>query len=631
LPPVVSVTELRAFVGDEEGGEPDYEEHDPSWQVVTVRLAINGVAEATLLFDLGREGRLENTALTSISNNIVEVWAFQDNEPLGPIFRGEIVGRNDSIDSQESRGYTASLRPHHFGQLPPGARVWEPFSDKPLDTWQKFYFNPVVDGKARGNRDATHDEASESAPYETARHFYLLDPEQGLSTAALEYMGTEAASWTLPQVVAYFLWTINEDEWWIKNPATIGTTAEEIADELGEVMLTPPDVKDLTYPITKSLPQYLSAVLDPHGFQWAVVFEGTSVIEDGMTPRIRIFTRGRPNGEASEWELPLDAIGEVVDQSRTERAQFNVSLLALPKAIAGYGSFTEEELTIPLYKCWDPPADSIIPDDSDSFIGRAWVANEGLDYTDLRPEIPPVDLNDGLSSPDYLPRRRKAEDCLTTYKDVVTDKRIRRPPFLQYRLASTQEWLPAPEEWGYRVLPDQIGIKFHTPPPDLQNPGLEFRLTCGVQSDTRINTGVYVSDLQHDVSIVHPIYDMLDLSDRFHFRRRRTGGDFASALTGDADLANDNAALQTYLEKLAQTLQILPTSGTAQLFGILTGFKVGDVITKVGGREISLKLNTYNLDDEEAVPRYVQITGVTLDNMNQRTYLEYTSGSQEVA
>lgn len=629
MPAVDHATEFRVFIGGEAGAEPNYEEHDPAWQCVSVRKAIGGICEATILYDLGREGRIEETNLLTLTNNIVEIWAYKNDELLAPVFRGEIVGRNDTIDSQESRIYKAALRPHHFGELPIGATYWNKLEDEPFYSWQNFFFNPIVDGKARGNRDNSNNGVGDLSPFETSRHFYLLDPEQGLSPAALSALDVEAADWTLTQVVAYFMWALNEDEWWVKNPAVAGTTAEEVANELEAVMIDIPEVKDLKYPISRPLPFYLSAVLDPHGYGWTIDYEWTTVQEDHITPRIRIFTRGIGIDEEHEWELKLDPIGEVVDQSEVERASFNCSLEPLPQNLAAFGSFLEEEVTLPLYKSWEPAGDAIIPQDTDSFIGRVWVANEGWDYAGLRPEIENPDLGaagSGSGTGGYIPRRRKAEDCLTTYKDAVTNKQVRKPPFLQYRLAETQEWLPVPEEWGYRVLPDQVGVKFHTPPPELTNPAFEMRLTCTIQADVRLSTKSTCSELQYEQQPLHTITTSLDLSDRFHWRDRRTAGDFKSALTGAADEVDDNTKLINYIAKLIETMQILPTSGGAQLFGLRLNYGVGDLLYNVAGRNIDLKLTTTTETE-----RYVQITGITWDCMQQRTLLEYSSGAQTEA
>ena len=626
MPAVDHATEFRVFVGGPEGAEPDYEAHDPAWQCLSVRKAIGGVCEAMILYDLGREGRLQDTNLLTLTNRIVEIWAYKNDELLGPVFRGEIVGRNDLIAPQESRVYKAALRPHHFGDQPSGATYWHPIDSEPLFSWHNFFFNPIVDGKARGNRDATNDGVWSGSPFETARHFYLLDPEQGLSEQALTALGVEAATWDLRQITAYFLWTINEDEWWVKNPAVAGTTAEEVAAELESVMIDVPEAKDLKYPAQLTLPQYLTAVLDPHGYGWCVDYEWTTVQEDRITPRIRIFTRGIGIDAEHEWELKLDPIGEVVDQSEVEQASFNCSLETLPQNIAAYGPFLEEEVTMPLYKAWDDAIEvGNIPVESESFVGRAWVANEGWDYSGVRPEIQNPYLGDpfvGSIGTAWIPRRRKAEDCLTTYIDQTTNKPTRRPPYVEYRKDTESGWLPVPEEWGYRVLPDQIGIKFHSIPDELLDDEAEVRMTCTIQGDVRLEKKITCSDLQDESQPLHTITSILDLSDRFHLRRRRSAGAYASVLTTTADTVDDEEKLETYLTKLTETLQILPTSGAATLCGLLLNYGVGDLLYSVSGRNIDLKLTTFATTE-----RYVQIAAVTWDCMQQKTILEYSSGS----
>lgn len=606
MPLPETAVQFRVYVGNEVGSAPDVTDFDPQWQCISVTHRIGGVMEAVIMRDLGRVGRMEDEAITDFTNRKVEIFAYGANDiRLKGMFWGELVQRQQRIETQESDTYIAKLRPYHFGFPSPGEHVWMPTTDEITHFQQPHHFNPIVDEKAHNNKDVTHGIGDEEADpvVEPLKYYPLIDPESGLSDVALEYMGTEAAAWTLPEVVAYFCWTVNADEEYVKNPLTDGETAEEVADDLGEVLLDPPEIKDLRLPIDQCLPFYLTRTLDPLGYAWTVDPEySTEDEESHIEPRIRVFTRGHSANPSHKVTLDLDEIDGVVDQSNLLQCGLASSLEQMPVVLAGRPSIKQYEMTIPLWKGWE--TDATVTDDHESNPGRLWIANESWEYTDLREEIPLTDLNDGLGETLFVIRRRKMTDCLTQYSDQ-NNKKIRRPPFLQYQVGDG-EWLPVPEEWGYRVLPDQIGVRFHTPPKDLLPDNVTVRITGTVQTDSASGQIATLATPQVEYEAFGGPWTTLDLSDRFHNRTRRTAGEYASVLTGDADTKDSDSELFDYLTRLAKHEQVLPISGSATVKGIDVDYRVGDVIMEITGRDIDL----FATVDEE-LERYPQITGIT--------------------
>jgi hypothetical protein len=625
---VAKMTRLVAYVSGAVGQDPLFDADQPWWEVLSVHHEIGGVMEAILKYDLAQEDterRIQDWNLFDFEGKRVEIFSLvPDGEDAGErdyaLFRGELVEEIAEISvPNESKVYRATLKPARFGNRCRGAIVWLPPLDpedeedtgRLFETSNHLFFNPTVDGVQRSNMDLTHtgywphiDEPGEGDPENL---FYpLVDPESALSDAAEEALEftVPPQPWPMSHVVAYFLWSLNNEEEFVKNPLnptddSEPTTRSEAADIVDAYLQDAYDQpENLKLPRGQFLPYYLNQVLSQYGCMWAV--DASHDINDENSHvelRIRLFVRGLAPTEDDEKVLYLDEIESAVDVSNMEDLKFTTSLEQMPSAVYAEGSFKEYEITIPLYSV-----------ESD----KLWVANEGWDYAGL--DKPNLNVGFG-TSPEFVVRRRVAQDCLTTYTDEETHKPTRRPPFPEYNDGG--EWKEIPQEWGYRVLPDQIGIRFHTAPPELA--GAEVRLTCTVQSDVRLSS---ISDNLNTLQVDHN-EAYVDLSDQCHYRQRVTAAlypdtEFASVLSGDADTVDDESKMEGLLLDMRKNCQTLPVFGAVTLFGLNFDYKVGDVITEITGRTTDFMV--LNSGGRQYYP---QITGITWDHLNQRTRLDF--------
>ncbi|CAK9016627.1 Uncharacterized protein SCF082_LOCUS13276 [Durusdinium trenchii] len=277
-----------------------------------------------------------------------------------------------------------------------------------------------------------------------------------------------------------------------------------------------------------------------------------------------------------------------------------------------------DEVTVPLYRDWDQEDDGNHSHSNvDNPIGRKVAANEAGDYTDIRDEITDVPF----FGTEFVAKRRVLEDCLT-WADAEQIERL--PPVLEYSKDDGDNWLPVPEEWGYRLLATEIGIYFTGQdnnrgdagiPPEALNTSILWRITGTITGDDRIE---YTSDRREDSPNSNELEMFLDLSDRYHDRQRETSGDFATALTASADEQDDTDALEEFVESIADKHAAALVDVLPPLEGISLDYRLGDIITEVRGRNISLARTTRDADE----PRYLQIVGIHWQNTpEQRTQL----------
>src|SRR5690606_13413255 len=93
------------------------------------------------------------------------------------------------------------------------------------------------------------------------------------------------------------------------------------------------------------------------------------------------------------------------------------------------------------------------------------------------------------------------------------------------------------------------------------------------------------------------------------YRAINTVGDFACDLTtgpGGADETDDTSRLQQAAEYMLGEVDAADIVGDLALIGIRTDYKIGDLITEISGRTISLNMR----DETAGTPRYLQILGL---------------------
>jgi hypothetical protein len=91
--------------------------------------------------------------------------------------------------------------------------------------------------------------------------------------------------------------------------------------------------------------------------------------------------------------------------------------------------------------------------------------------------------------------------------------------------------------------------------------------------------------------------------EKFQKRWRKTSGTYASVLTGPCDERDDWEAIEEFAEQLRDRNHYAEIDCEFRLPGWHLDYKIGDLITKIAGREINL--NAAPADAPEN--RYVQI------------------------
>lgn len=581
-------------------------------------------------YDLGGEGeRLIDFQIKAGFIRQVEIWqeATNKGDPPKCMAFGEIVSQRMEVKSGPGGGeriiVTAAVMKYHFGNPMAGASYRRPTGGHDAVTHhEQIVFNPVVDELVENNRSLYTDTA-------TNKFKHWVHPESVRTAAARQYgQDSESASaWDLPNVINTLLWLLNPDEDYIKNPS--GTDVDTwLADA--------PEVRDLKIPSGKYLNEYLDLILAPYGYGWRLEHsDNGSLFFSGRNISIVLFSLS--SGQVVELykQRPGDAQGAKFTLSNVTDFDIDTEIVSLANKVKLFGGFKEREITVELFRGW-PEADDVLTADglkksnplgvyeSHQSAWRLWVGNEDGGYCNTRTVVAPIgstplDLT-GVLGANTLPRRRKAEDCLTLYIDDVSHgARRRRPPFIQYRDADAV-WHPIPDGWGEVVLKDQIGICFDgdTVPEELVALGNDarIRMTFTVVGDEQMT-----STANHNADSPNGRTNelQLDVSDRFKDRSVQTTGTYASILAGapSVDSRNDQTEMDAFAEKLRSTEDCAIIRGQVKLIGIHPQYKIGQFVKRIRGRNISLN----RLATTASTKRYLQITGKEYDYESQTTSL----------
>jgi hypothetical protein len=248
-----------------------------------------------------------------------------------------------------------------------------------------------------------------------------------------------------------------------------------------------------------------------------------------------------------------------------------------------------------------------------------WIANEAgdLDTTVSRfgqlPAVP--EFWDDIPLTYFTPHRRTIDDPITMIPSDPasasgpTDNRLQRiPVLLEYSVDGGTTWKPAEDGWSYKVCPDQIGVYFdgHDIPVELYEAGNNHRLRLSgtIASDQRLSYTAYKSATNAvNGRVFAKVYTQ---PDKFQYIQQLTAGTLASRFAGTdypADERNDTTAIQSYAEKLRDQNQFADLSCEFRLPGWHDEYKIGDLLTEVDGRELSLNA----APSGSTVQRYVQI------------------------
>ncbi len=624
---VTTARKLGAFIAPTANTKPTEADYDPTTIVRRIdRFVGSGMARAILESDLASQGRrLKDMSLSIMSTKQVEIWEIDPDDETDirqtPLFWGEIVGQRLSLrKGREVEILEARMEPYHFGTPIYGPTMR--LGGVQTVVRQEIEFNPQVDGTIVNNMWSP---TGHTEPWK-----FWIDTESTRSPAALQYQdggGTATnEAWTLETAIQT-LCELYNDEDYIDNPGD-----SDYLNFLG----TAPEVRNVVLRASAPVPylaDYLDAMLNRHERGWYIEMNGTG---DTMKPRVRLYQLMSGSEKTIKMQAPAFSTVISLASSNVEEFDMRADVGRLATTLVGHGALVERQMTIPLMRSW-PVADNASYDheNPNNTIQRKWVANEGGDYIGIREEITEPTILD----PDWLVKRRVLEDCISYRREYgagATEYEIgqRRHPVLEWRADSEGTWAVVPKEWGWRLLHDQIGVQFTGQaepgatdgiPEEILTSTVELRITGTVRGDTRLE---YIPERPEYTPNSNSVVRVVDLSDRFFDRQIQADGDFASVITDAGDERDDTEALQDYIDSIAEEAALTDIAAEITLFGLhLTDeYELGDIITKLEGREISL-----NRKAGEGAGKYVQIVGISYINETGRQATVLTVSPHGVA
>jgi hypothetical protein len=536
-----------------------------------------------------------NSEMPSGFQKMVAVF-FPDNDQTR-VHLGDYVFETEQVTaSRETLVGSSQMRSYHFGEPLTGFYVKSPLTGAAELIHESIVFNPRVDGKTRPNR-SQHD-----AEYLDLTCYLFVHPESVMTLDAEAYQDDFGNLWTLRTAVDALCQFANGNEEFIRNPTSTQLTTLDDG----------PEIKDIFIPIGTRLPEALDRILAPLGYNWHVDYAtGTE------KPIIKFFKIGAGDTK----QLYTQAPGSLLDLNETNLAQYSVSRLIGDafNQVRVLGDYERKEVTLPLMPAWPEDDDDLTAADLDrsdegsQYVGhelawRCWVANEAGDIDSGRSfgalEIKVPDLQDIFTV--YIPHRRQIEDPIT-YTGPENAKQ-RRPILVEYS-TGVDAWLPVPESWPIKLMPDQIGVYFDgdQPPTELIDAGTaaRVRITGTIAGDSRIE-GLAE---QQDWSVNgRRIEQLLMAPDKFFYRKRQEDGDYRSVFTSyssidTADEADDTDEISAYAEAVRDRSHYAEIDCEFVLPGLHLEYQIGDLISSIDGREINLDAAPSNAPDF----RYPQI------------------------
>ena len=560
----------------------------------------------------------------------VAVWLDRGPDPddddggrlYEPVFFGEIVRQDLAFGSapddarvlarmterQVSGPLAGPLTPTAAGPGPSYALSLAELPGWPLE------FNPRIEGTVVGNRyadalphpdDASLDLHAWQDPGTDSRGEDLGDADAG-------YFGPAPESWTHEGAVAAACRLLNPDERCVDNPDEPTADPDPDGDGVYDGL---PELADVTLPPGTYLPGVLDALLRPYGLDWTVDLSAdpgpTPAGEPpAMTREIRVYRHGR--GPERTVSMPRPRIpGETptpltAENSTAAEARVSVDVGEPYTAVTVYGAARETESLIVLERGWPVEDDGLSTSAPGADAWRLWVANEDGRYCGSReggpaevPDAPPDWSGFGVT----IARRRRLGDRLT----VDADGR-RLPPELFFRAAPSQGWYPAPPSWTWSILPHRAGVRFSgdVPPQELvaAGDGAGLAVLAGVVGDELVSADAGPSgrspaagERRFFARAPHRFRD--DRRDASHLEAD-------GRVPGVFEPRDDAAAAQSYADELLRQLEPAAMDLSVQLVGLQTTHVIGDLLTEIEGRGVSLDRSSA-ADDRR---RYAQVVGL---------------------
>lgn len=614
-------------LGPADGSSPAKtdETTDLRWPVVTLAHGSNNT-RADFRYALEKNGRrIQDLYLEEGFARQVEIAQVSTDPAVKDvlIFWGEI-GTQTLVVSDNSEDVTlrATIEPYHFGVPCLGPEYRDPTSiHDPRVKNDRIVFNPELNGRVEPNRSSySHDPAVDQ------EHYFWIHPDSARTSVALVQAQDNATAnlWTLADAVRSICWLCNPDQTFIKNPART---------DLDSWLADAPEVRNLELPTGRYLPDYLDLMLNPFGYGWAMTFAYNA--DDEREVSFRVFKLNDDLTTKVLQQKPGDTRSIRFTLTNVEEWKVDTTLTSLSNEVKVLGDFKEFEITVEFYRGWPESEDAYSAADLTQSTGayweahqrawRLWVANEGGDYCGTRTTVAPIPSTPPDWSPflggEYVPRRREPLDCLTHWKDEGSGETTRRrPPFIEW-WAPEEEWKPLPNGWGETVLNDQCAVMFagDAPPLELIARGADarIRMTFTVRSDERLiaTAAKQSSSVSLRTNTLTVIAD-----DQFKYRDIVAITPFTSVLAGSpsSDERDDTTEIEAFAEKLRVVEDAAITRGQITLNTLNLALKVGQTISEIAGRNVSLN----RMSKTSKLKKYLQILSVTHDHQRQSTILK---------
>lgn len=584
------------------------------WAGFDYNLAMTGEAIANI-----------STPLAGFSRQVEIHWE-QGGGAYTPIFWGDLTQQETSVGRQATATVRGAIYPYHFGVPFKGPLYYDLDTSVSYTIEEPIEFNPIIDGQIEGNMSSLTEGA-------LSAHLWI-DPESVRTSEAEFWQGASASKWTLQDAVVSVLYACNESESFIKNP-----TALELPTGLANVTL-----ENVTFDPHQYLPYYLDGLLHPYGYDWGVYLS----VESGATVKtIRIIERGAGTEKTLKQQPPGETLNLVSVGSYTDTEEWSVmiDIGGAYNKVTVLGGYKQYEATFTLFKGWSdsddgkPLTDLAIDDDTSQYhtgsahVGRLWVANEAGDYIGLRVtnEPSPTEPPDWSAYGVKNNRRRRFERPLSF--DAGTGLVERMEPLLEFTLDAGVTWQPVPPEWSYRVLEDQCGVIFtgNTPPEELYMQEAKLRITATITGDERLQHTSTDTDGNCPNGRDHEL--VVEMPDSFALREvvttpavdGYTEGSKLQANGHPSHAIDDTTKIEAFADATLDREVSGMIDGRYQLIGVRFDYELGDLITKIAGREVSLNRNATG----GTTSKYPQITGIVWHPQDQVTQLETAAFESE--
>jgi hypothetical protein len=512
---------------------------------------------------------------------------------------GDYVQETEQV-SKDGETLTAQsqVRGWHFGETIQGMLVWNQHSAENKWMHTDVMFNPVIDKKVMGNQSSKQRGGGFTS-------YLWAHPETSLTSASTTWQTQSLSEWTLLNAVQALVDACNPNETFIRNPET-GDYA---------VFSGGPSLHDVKLKRGEYLPDLLDKLLPPLGFNWFLAYDEDPENEGQTKPQLKFFKRFEGTEKQLYFQAPGPTVALDLELSNVNQYSVTRSISDCINEVEVMGDFIAREITLPLYPIWPSADDGITrsaldksdPESSYNTAGkelvwRAWAANEAGDYTGLRADALAAGTPPNLSSVfgTWIAHRRTIEEPIT----YLGSGKERRTFHLEYSTDGGATWQLCKDSFGAKLMPNQIGILFDgdLPPEEIMDAGTDARLriTGLVRGDSRIRG--YAPRLSHSVN-ARSSRMSLTLEDKFQDRQVQTTGTYASVLSGSADERVDTDEIEDYAEEIRDRNNGAEVDAEIRIPGICLEYEIGDLITEIDGRNISLN----RASDEDPTPRYPQV------------------------